>query len=54
LIWVAAPSGATITPDDDGRVMERVLSDGVTGSQAQCFIDPTTIREDPTNSGFPV
>src|SRR5207245_10833110 len=26
--------------------MERVLSDGVTGSQAQCFIDLTTISED--------
>jgi hypothetical protein len=30
--------------------MERVLSDGVTRSQAQCFIDQTTIREDLTYS----
>jgi hypothetical protein len=28
--------------------MERMLSDGVTGRQAQCFIDLTTIREDLT------
>jgi hypothetical protein len=30
--------------------MERVLSDGVTSGQAQCFIDLTTIREDLTYS----
>jgi len=30
--------------------MERVLSDGITSSQAQCFIDLTTIREDLTYS----
>jgi hypothetical protein len=30
--------------------MERVLSDGVTRSQAQCLIDPTTIRENLTYS----
>src|SRR6266850_2549444 len=40
------PCGSAITPDDDRRVMERVLSDGVTGGQAQCFIDLAAIRED--------
>ena len=30
--------------------MELVFSDGVTSSQAQCFIDLTTIREDLTYS----
>ncbi len=42
------PSDTAITPDDDWRVMEGVFSNGVTGSQAQCFIDLTTIREDLT------
>jgi hypothetical protein len=30
--------------------VKRVLLDGVTSSQAQCFIDQTTIREDLTYS----